>query len=89
MVYTKTIRQLALVFNSAAPRSSGVVAGGAMALPATVFKGGAKRECRKIRFTVKNLVKNFKSALQAYLNTFCAIYNLDAFRCADELYNFA
>ena len=37
------------------------------------------------------LVKNFKTAhdLQACLNTFCKIYNIDAFRCADELFNFA
>ena len=37
------------------------------------------------------LVKNFKTAhdLQACLNTFCKMYNIDAFRCADELFNFA
>ena len=38
------------------------------------FKGAPKtrkREYREIRFTVKYLVKNFKSALQACLNTFC------------------
>ena len=37
------------------------------------------------------LVKNFKTAhdLQACLNTFCKIYNIDGFRCADELFNFA
>ncbi|CAB4034460.1 zinc finger MYM-type 1-like [Paramuricea clavata] len=40
------------------------------------------------------LVKNFKTAhdLQACLNTFCETYNnnnIDAFRCADELFNFA
>ena len=37
------------------------------------------------------LVKNIETAhdLQACLNTFCETYNLDAFRCADELFNFA
>ena len=37
------------------------------------------------------LVKNFKTAhdLQACLNTFCKMHNIDAFRCADELFNFA
>ena len=37
------------------------------------------------------LVKNFKTAhdLQARFNTFCKMYNIDAFRCADELFNFA
>lgn len=37
------------------------------------------------------LVKKFKTAhdLQACLNTFCETYNIDAFRCADELFNFA
>ena len=37
------------------------------------------------------LVKNFKTAhdLQACLNTFCTTYNIDVFRCADELFNFA
>ena len=37
------------------------------------------------------LVKNFKTAhnLQPCLNTFCEIYSLDAFRCADELFNFS
>jgi hypothetical protein len=37
------------------------------------------------------LVKNFKTAhdLQACLNPFCETYNIDAFRCADELFNFA
>ena len=37
------------------------------------------------------LVKNFKTAhdLQACLNTFCKFYNIDAFRCADKLFNFA
>ncbi|CAB4011432.1 zinc finger MYM-type 1-like [Paramuricea clavata] len=36
------------------------------------------------------LVKNFKTAhdLQACLNTFCETYSIDAFRCADELFNF-
>ena len=36
-------------------------------------------------------MKNFKTAhdLQACLNTFCETYNIDAFRCADELFNFA
>ena len=37
------------------------------------------------------LVKNFRTAhdLQPFLNTFCEIYSLDAFRCADEPFNFA
>ena len=37
------------------------------------------------------LVKNFKIAhdLQACPNTFCKMYNIDEFRCADELFNFA
>ena len=37
------------------------------------------------------LVKNFKTAhdLQTCVNTFCETYNMDAFRCADELFNFA
>ena len=37
------------------------------------------------------LVRNFKTAhdLQPSLITFCETYNLDAFRCADELFNFA
>ena len=37
------------------------------------------------------LVKNFKTAhdLQACLNTFCKMYNIGAFICADELFNFA
>ena len=37
------------------------------------------------------LVKIFKTAhdLQARFNTFCNMYNIDAFRCADELFNFA
>ena len=37
------------------------------------------------------LVTNFKTAhdLQACLNSFCETYNIDAFRCADELFNFA
>ena len=37
------------------------------------------------------LVKNFETAhdLQACLNTFCKMHNIDAFRCADELFNFA
>ena len=36
-------------------------------------------------------MKNFKTAhdLQACLNTFCETYNIDAFRRADELFNFA
>ena len=35
-------------------------------------------------------MKNFKTAhdLEACLNTFCKTYNIDAFRCADELFNF-
>ena len=34
--------------------------------------------------------KNFKTAhdLPACLNTFCLTYNLDAFRCADEFFNY-
>ena len=37
------------------------------------------------------LVKNFKTAhdLQACFNTFCKMHNIGAFRCADELFNFA
>ena len=37
------------------------------------------------------LVKNFKTAydLQACLNTSCKMHNIDAFRCTDELFNFA
>ena len=37
------------------------------------------------------LVKNFKTAhdLQVCLNTFCKMQNIDAFRCAEELFNFA
>ena len=39
----------------------------------------------------QELVKNFKTAhdLQACLDTFCKTYNIDAFRCAGELFNFA
>ena len=39
----------------------------------------------------QELVKNFKTAhdLQVCLNTFSKMYNIDAFRCADELFNFA
>ena len=36
------------------------------------------------------LVRNFKAThdLQPSLITFCETYNLNAFRCADELFNF-
>ena len=36
-------------------------------------------------------MKNFKTAhdLEACFNTFCKTYNIDAFRCADKLFNFA
>ena len=37
---------------------------------------------------VKNLIKTAHD-LQARFNTFCKMYNIDAFRCADELFNFA